>query len=1046
MKSILFALLLLVTLIAEKAAAQQKPQTFRRCATMDRLQLYEANNQAYKIVNAEKAKRIVNGPNMSAYRLQAIVTIPVVVHIVLPNPFLITDADVQTQIDRLNQDFAGLNPDSTNAKNFYLVRGHSRIQFCLARRSPAGLLTNGIDRRSSSTGSNANAVTDPIKRTAQGGLDAWSTDQYLNLWIGTDATGQGILGYASTIGPGNGLDDGMFLNYQSFGSSSCYTLPVYNRGRTATHEIGHYFGLYHIWGDDDGCSGDDFEQLPASTSCTLPNGLFNPQGQGNGTNDIGDTPNQASETSSCPSGSVTDGCSASLPGKMYQNHMDYTQDACLSMFTKKQVSRMEWVLDNCRAGLKTSPGCQPPANALTLDVAASSSVSPGGFELSGCTTIYYPDTLSCAGSITPKFLVKNNGLTNITSLTTSYSYDNGPVVTQTVTVSIAQGGFAVVSFAPIFVAEGTHSFRFTTSNPNGSTDQNTANDNYSATLTVLKPINTPLTESFDAPLNGTKWTIDNPDVDFTWQRTSPGRNASAGKLSIDNYNVEGALHRDDFRSTTLAVNPAAAYVLKFDLAHKNYPDNENSDTLAVLVSPDCGQTFTRIYRKGGTQLATAGSSDDEYVLPNENDWRTETVDIPASLLSSGKIILVFRNISRYGNWIHLDNINLENVLLQPDLEVMSLQQISNFVCTNSVAPSVSVRNVGNDTVQSFNIVYQLNGSSPVSKTVSGSNLAKGAEAIISLPALTGLTPGQFTLRVYSANVLSSRGTADSNTTNDTLDFSFAVPGTATAPLSESFVSSTFPPQGWSVLNADASYTWQQYANGNGNAGSAWMNTFNYPDLGQQDDLATPIISFGNADSIKLSFDLAAALTSSASTIFSTDTLEVLVTKDCGASFTIIYKKWGAALQTISSSQTTNFFPQQSSQWRKETVDMTAFAGGSPAAIFFRVINNNENNIFLDNVNITTRVLPTRLKQEGYLIYPSPFKNGFTVWHYQTPTTLRYIKVMNAVGQTVFTKTFNGNAEKQEAVDLTGKAAGVYIVELGYGDGRKAATQMLVKDF
>src|SRR5205085_9586621 len=145
--------------------------------------------------------------------------------------------------------------------------------------------------------------------------------------------GQGILGYAQFPGSGAGVDDGVFLNYQSFGSSSCYTLSVFNKGRTGSHEVGHYFGLYHIWGDEAGCVGDDFEQLPGT--CLLPAGLFNPAGQGNTGADIGDTPNQADYTSNCPAGSTTDACATAAPGKMYQNFMDYTQDACYSMFTKK---------------------------------------------------------------------------------------------------------------------------------------------------------------------------------------------------------------------------------------------------------------------------------------------------------------------------------------------------------------------------------------------------------------------------------------------------------------------------------------------------------------------------------------------------------------------------------------------------------------------------------------------------------------------------------------------------------------------------------------
>jgi hypothetical protein len=105
----------------------------------------------------------------------------------------------------------------------------------------------------------------------------------------------------------------------------------YNEGKTLTHEIGHYFNLYHIWGDDNGtCSGSD---------------------------QVEDTPNQSNSTGTCPTGIVTDRCTPTAPGIMYQNYMDYTSDGCLSMFTKMQVTRMEAAFTTYRSLLSMSNGC-----------------------------------------------------------------------------------------------------------------------------------------------------------------------------------------------------------------------------------------------------------------------------------------------------------------------------------------------------------------------------------------------------------------------------------------------------------------------------------------------------------------------------------------------------------------------------------------------------------------------------------------------------------------------------------------------------------------
>lgn len=126
------------------------------------------------------------------------VIIPVAVHIVLPNPNIITDADVQNFINRLNLDFSGRNPDSTNGVAFYGVRGRTKIRFAMARRTPAGALTNGIERRVGNiaiTGTTYQA----IKHTSDGGLDPWNVTQYYNVWVGASGA---VLGIAPAIGVG----------------------------------------------------------------------------------------------------------------------------------------------------------------------------------------------------------------------------------------------------------------------------------------------------------------------------------------------------------------------------------------------------------------------------------------------------------------------------------------------------------------------------------------------------------------------------------------------------------------------------------------------------------------------------------------------------------------------------------------------------------------------------------------------------------------------------------------------------------------------------
>ncbi|MGN6401893.1 MAG: hypothetical protein ACTHMD_15655, partial [Flavisolibacter sp.] len=192
-----FVATLAVFLCTETGAQKTPGRSVTRCFTMQRAEKLNQMNLLTRSGTRQKAPT-PSTPVLSTYRLTSTVTVPVVVHIVLPNPFMVTDADVQAQIDRLNLDFSGLNPDSTNASVPFLARrGHSQIQFCLAKRTPGGQPTSGIERRISSVGSVASeSEKDPIKYASMGGLDQWDPNAYLNLWVGIDDSGGDILGYA----------------------------------------------------------------------------------------------------------------------------------------------------------------------------------------------------------------------------------------------------------------------------------------------------------------------------------------------------------------------------------------------------------------------------------------------------------------------------------------------------------------------------------------------------------------------------------------------------------------------------------------------------------------------------------------------------------------------------------------------------------------------------------------------------------------------------------------------------------------------------------
>ncbi len=235
-----------------------------------------------------------------------VITIPVVVHVVYNQSIQnISNEQINSQIEVLNQDYRKKNTDIKNIPaSFRNVAADALIEFKLAQVDPNGLATEGIVRKR--TNVQVFDLDDKIKSSVKGGSDGWNRDEYLNIWVGNLQSG--ILGYASDPGC-TPAKDGVVIHFNVFGTTGNVRSP-YNKGRTTVHEIGHWLGLKHIWGD---------------ASC--------------GDDGVDDTPVQHGPTRGCPSG-VINSCSNNASGSMYMNFMDFTNDDCVNMFTIGQVNKM----------------------------------------------------------------------------------------------------------------------------------------------------------------------------------------------------------------------------------------------------------------------------------------------------------------------------------------------------------------------------------------------------------------------------------------------------------------------------------------------------------------------------------------------------------------------------------------------------------------------------------------------------------------------------------------------------------------------------------
>ena len=261
-----------------------------------------------------------------------ITRIPVVVHVVWNTPAQnVSDAQITSQIDVLNRDFRRTNADvGITPAPFLPLATDARIEFYLATVNPLGAPTNGIERRQTSVASFSS--NDAVKSAATGGMDAWPSANYLNIWV-CQLSG-GLLGYAQFPG-GPDATDGVVIRHSAFGTTGTAAAP-FNLGRTTTHEIGHWLNLNHIWGDDGtGCSGTD---------------------------NVSDTPNQGGANTGAPTFPHVS-CNNGPHGDMFMNYMDYVDDRAMVMFSAGQVARMQACLDGVRSTIGTGAGAIRPSSS-----------------------------------------------------------------------------------------------------------------------------------------------------------------------------------------------------------------------------------------------------------------------------------------------------------------------------------------------------------------------------------------------------------------------------------------------------------------------------------------------------------------------------------------------------------------------------------------------------------------------------------------------------------------------------------------------------------
>ena len=388
-------------------------------------------NKYYKTNPEAKKSRLKLENQTTKFQIQKGIntTIPVVVHIVYKNGNEnISNAQIQSQLDVLNEDFTRTNADAFNTPaDFLPIVSNTQVNFCLAQQSPNGNPTNGIIRKQTTTNFFP-LFGDAIYYDSLGGSTAWNTQIYLNIWVAEIESG--ILGWAQFPAAGDTNTDGVVIDFEHFGTIGTAIYP-YDLGRTATHEVGHWFNLYHTWGDNS--CGNDY---------------------------VNDTPIQEQGNFGCK---IHPYISCSNTGDMFMNFMDYTNDACMNSFTEGQKDRIWSSISNWRTGLLTSNGCVP-TTIPNSDAGIISIIEPNNLNS------------NCASPIYPKVVLKNYGLTNLNSVTIKYNINNNNNIYYSWNGDLQTNEQDTILLSALSSTGTSHLLNVSTQYPNNSTDINPSND------------------------------------------------------------------------------------------------------------------------------------------------------------------------------------------------------------------------------------------------------------------------------------------------------------------------------------------------------------------------------------------------------------------------------------------------------------------------------------------------------------------------------------------------------------------------------------------